>query len=463
MRSQASSLLTGRGVPLGAYTALLAERYGDRPAVHDPTPVPGSFPVDTWSFRDLERTVARFAAIQASHGVVAGQRVLVAVDNRLDVALHAFAAARIGAVPVLVNHRLTAHELAAVTEATGATAAVVDADVAERAPDDLEVLLRTTSASGAADRDTVAGAPAGLPEVPVDLDADVEATAILMTTSGTTGVPKAAALTSRGLLSTLGRLTFVPLGASLGPLRRDRDRVLACLPISHVFGFAVLLGTLSAGVPLVRRPRFDAAEVLDLIESERPNVLIAVPTMYADLEGAGAADRDLSSLQVFVSSADVLPSDRARRFQRLGGLTRVAGRGLGSAVLVDVFGMVELSGPAAVRIYPPSPVGSLPSPGFAVKLPGIELRVVDEDGQPVGRGTVGELQWRGPNVLRGYEGRDNRRHQAAEGDDPAHAPHCARRRVRTPAPTRRAGSVPVTPADCWVRGCSSSSDAARIA
>jgi HIP---CoA ligase len=66
--------------------------------------------------------------------------------------------------------------------------------------------------------------------------------------------------------------------------------------------------------------------------------------------------------------------------------------------------MVELSGPAAVRLYPPSPVGSLPAPSFAVTLPGVRLRVVDEDGQPVPRGTVGELQWSGPNVLEGYEG-----------------------------------------------------------
>ncbi len=406
MRSELTSLLAGRGIHLGAYTALLAERYGDRPAVIDPTPVPGSYPVDTWTFRDIEATVARFAAIQASHGIVADQRVLIAVDNRLDVALHVFAAARIGAIPVPVNHRLSPHELAGVAEATRASAAVVDPEVTDHLPAGLTV-LRTRSASGSADHDTVAGAPAGLPEVPVVRDRDPGATAVLLTTSGTTGVPKAAALTSRGMLSTLGRLTVAPLGADLGVLRRDRDRVLACLPLTHVMGFAVLLGSMSAGVPLVRRTRFDAAEVLDLIEETRPNVFVAVPTMFADLEAAGAADRDLSSLQVLVSSADVLPSDRARRFQRYGGIARLGGYGLGSAVLIDVFGMVELSGPAAVRIYPPSPVGSLPAPGFAVKLPGVELRVVDEDGQPVGRGVVGELQWRGDNVLEGYEGRDD--------------------------------------------------------
>ena len=206
------------------------------------------------------------------------------------------------------------------------------------------------------------------------------------------------------MLSSLGRLTIAPLGGDLGPLRRGRDKLLACLPLTYIMGFAVLLGGLCAGIPQVRRPRFHAAQVLDLIESERPNVMVAVPTMYADLEQAGAADRDLSSIQVFVSSADVLPADRARRLQRLGAAVRIGQRGIGSAIVVDIYGMVELSGAAAVRNYPPALVGRLPAPSFALTLPGVEVRAVDEDGDPVPRGTVGELQWRGPSVLRTYEG-----------------------------------------------------------
>jgi long-chain acyl-CoA synthetase len=393
-RSDLLALAKGAGVHLGALTAVLADRYGDRPALVDPARTPGIDHGDTRTFRELEDTVARFAAVHEGRGTRAGDRVLIVCDNRIDVALHAFAIARLGAVPVPVNHRLTAHEVDAVADATGAVAAVVDDEVIDRVPDRLDPL----TVRGVADRvgDVT-------PLAPRD-DLDPRDTAILLTTSGTTGVPKAASLTSRGLLSTLGRLSVAPLGADLGPLRRDRDGILACLPLTHVMGFSVLLAALAAGIPLVRRTRFDAAEVLDLIERHRPNVVVAVPTMYADLERAGAADRDLSSVQVFVSSADVLPTDRARRLQSYGALGRLGGRGFGSAVVVDTFGMVELSGPAAVRLYPPSPVGSLPAPSFAVTLPGVRLRVVDEDGQPVPRGTVGELQWSGPNVLEGYEG-----------------------------------------------------------
>lgn len=396
VRSDLLALATGSGVHLGALTAVLADRYADRPAIVDPARTPGLGHGDTRTFRELEDAVALFAAVQAAHGIGDGDRVVVVCDDRIDVALHAFAAARLGAVPVPVNHRLTAREIDAVATATGAVAAVVDDEVLDRVPERLAPL----TVGGVADR------VGSVEPVTARHDRDPTATVILLTTSGTTGVPKAAPLTSRGLLSSLGRLSVVPLGADLGPVRRGRDRIFACLPLTHVMGLSVLLTALAAGVPLVRRVRFDAEEALDLVERHRPNVVVAVPTMYADLERAGAAERDLSSVQVFVSSADVLPIDRARRLQSYGALGRVGGHGFGSATVVDAFGMVELSGPAAVRIYPPSPVGSLPAPSFAVALPGVRVRVVDADGARVRRGTVGELQWRGPNVLEGYEGHE---------------------------------------------------------
>jgi acyl-CoA synthetase (AMP-forming)/AMP-acid ligase II len=396
--SDVSALARGRGVHLGELTAVLAERYGDRPAVEDPAPTPGLAHGPVRTFRELEEAVGRIAAALERRERVGGERVMVVVDNRLDVALHAFALARLGAVPVPVNDRLTAHELAAVAEATGACAAVVDAEVRDRLPDHLELITSDDLADDLRSHPDRFRAPTA--------DRDADDVAMLLTTSGTTGLPKAAALTSRGLLASLGRLVLAPVGRARG-LRAGRDRVFAALPLTHVMGFAVLLGALSAGVPLVRRSRFVAAEVLDLLEQRRPNVVVAVPTMYADLERAGAAERDLSSVQLWVSSADAMPTDRARRFQRYGALSRVGTRGLGSAVFVDIYGMVELSGAAAVRVFPPSLVGTLPVPSFAVTLPGIEVRAVDEDGRPVPRGTVGELQWRGAGVLEGYEGRED--------------------------------------------------------
>lgn len=394
-RATMPALLRGE-VHLGALPGLLAERYGDREAVEDPGATPGLDHDTVRTFDDLEEATARLAAGHRERGRGPDERVLIVVDNRIDVALHVFALARLGAVPVPVNHRLTASEVAAVVEATGATAAVVDDELAGAVGDALDRV--TTGALGEAVRahPEARVAPPGR--------ADPGAVAVLLTTSGTTGAPKAAALSSRGLLAGLGGLAVVPLGRRRGP-RAGRDRMLASLPLTHVMGLSTLLGALCAGIPLVRRGRFHAEESLDLIEERGINHVVGVPTMFADLERAGAAQRDLSSVQVWVSSADVLPPDRARRFQRYGALVRPHGRGLGCALFIDIYGMVELSGAAAVRVYPPTLTGRPWLPSFGVRLPGMEVRAVDPEGSPVRPGRVGELQFRGGGVLRGYEGR----------------------------------------------------------
>lgn len=402
-------LALGRGVHLGEFSRVLAATYGDRVAVDDPAPTPGLHAGGPRTYTELDDHVGRLAAAhQASgHG---GQRVVIATGNRIDIALHVLALARIGAVAIPVNPRLKPHELEAVAEATGADRAVADAAPGQQPPDELlsteapelpdRVQLTTASELGewnATHRDERVDPPA---------DGDPNELAVLLTTSGTTGVPKAAALTSRGLLGGIGLLMAAPIGFD-GAFRGGRDKLLASLPLPHVMGLAATLACWCAGLPLLRRHRFDAEETLDLIESERPNAVVAVPTMYADLEAAGAADRDLSSVQLWVSAADVMPLDRARRFQRYGAAGIVRGKPFGTSAFVDIYGMVELSGAAAVRVLPPSPVGSLPAPQIAKTLPGFDVRVVDEDGTVLGAGATGEMQFRGPGVLEGYEGRED--------------------------------------------------------
>lgn len=393
MPSRPLELLRG-GVHLGRLTRVLADAYGERPAVTDPAPTPGVHPGGTRSFAEIEYAVARHAAAFAGLGL-AGRTVLVALENRIDVVIHALALSRAGAIPVPVNARLKKGEFAAVVTASGATAVVADPD----GPVLAKKVERVTT------DDLVAwfeGHPDA--ELPPSTDGDPDAVALMLTTSGTTGNPKAAALTSRGLLGGVGLLSLVPVG-NQGGFRGGRDRMLACLPLTHVMGFSTTLAAWAAGVPLLRRPTFAADEILDLIESERPNVLVGVPTMYADLEAAGAAERDLSSIQLFISAADVLPLDRARRFQRFGAAGRIAGRAVGNAAFLDIYGMVELSGAAALRVLLPTPIGTLPAPAFAVSLPGFSVRAVDGFGDPLGFGQTGELQFRGPGVLQHYEGR----------------------------------------------------------
>lgn len=401
-------LIAGRGVHLGVFPAVLAERYGDRILVDEDRGTPGLAGDGIRTAVEIEEAVARLAAAHAAAGRGEDERVLVLVANRFDSVLHALALARVGAVAVPVNPRLRANEIAAIAQASDARAVVADDEVAADLAEHEGLSGFGWSTTGTAD--ATAGLAGWLQDNPAErmgaVARDPSATTLLLTTSGTTGTPKAAALSSRGLLSALGRLIAAPVGRRTGP-RSGRDLVLAALPLTHIMGFSVALGTLCAGVPLLHRSSFDVDEILTLVERRRPNVFIGVPTMYADLETAGAADRDLGSIQLWGSAADAMPSDRARRFQRYGGAVRVGNRPLGTAVFIDIYGMVELSGAAAVRVFPPSPSSRVDLPALAVVLPGVEVRTVDEDGEPQGPGKEGELQFRGTSVLSGYEGRED--------------------------------------------------------
>jgi acyl-CoA synthetase (AMP-forming)/AMP-acid ligase II len=406
-----AALLIGRGVDLGRLTRVLAEAYGDRPALEAGAVGPGLPVRAVRSYRDLEDDVARLAAAHDALGHHRGVRVALALANRIDVLLHVFALVRAGALPLPINPRLSAEEFAEVMAASGATVIVADGEIAARiAPEGRAPGSARWCWTGVGD--VPAGASGAAIDVWLQAHPDarrlpegrvrVEDPAVLMATSGTTGHPKIAVLTSEGLLGVLGLLRAVPVGHTRG-LRAGRDVVLSALPLTHVAGLSAMLGALCAGVKAIHVERFHASEVLQRIETQRTNMFIGVPTMYADLEAEGAAARDLSSVQLWVSGADVMPPERARRFQHYGALETMFGRPLGTAAFADIYGMVELSGPAALRLYPPSS-RRRELPILSVMLPGFEARVVDEAGHPVRWGVTGALEIRGRGVLRKYEG-----------------------------------------------------------
>jgi acyl-CoA synthetase (AMP-forming)/AMP-acid ligase II len=408
-------LMAGVGLPLGELTRVLADAYGDRPAVAAESPTPG-LPHRLRTYAALDEDVARLAAAYAAASLGPAHTVAVLCANRIDVLLHVLALARIGAVPLPLNARLRPDEQAAAIFAAGAQAVIADADaiaplLAVEGASSLRVLWTGAGGPPAGDAFDLAAwldAHARERARPV-LSPDADAGAILLCTSGTTGKPKVARLTSRGLLGALGRVHALPVGLQRW-VRAGRDAVLVALPLTHVMGLGTMLGSLCAGVKVIHLEKFDAARVIDRIEHDQPNVFVGVPTMYADLENAGAAARDLSSIELWVSAADAMPPDRARRFQGYGALVRPGGVRLGTAAFADVYGMVELAGPAAVRFYPPAPRGrELPAIGMV--LPGFSARVIGADGKARRIGGSGDLQLRGKAVFAGYEGSS-----AVEGD-----------------------------------------------
>jgi acyl-CoA synthetase (AMP-forming)/AMP-acid ligase II len=350
--------------------ATLLERLA---GVHDTAPL-----VDEAGPDGAHLTYAQAAArVETAANAIAarielGDRVVVVVPNSYDAFVLCLAASRAGGIAVPVNPQMTDAEVEHVIADSAATLVLRDAD---------------ELADGARPTATSAARPSPTPD-------DVAA---IFYTSGTTGKPKGARLTHRALVAQAQSAAAYPTG-----LRRDE--AVVGLPVAHIMGFVVLLSLAMAGIPVHFLPRFRPDEALDAIESRRATMFVGVPAMYRMLLEAGAADRDLRSIRVWASGADVMPQELARTFQRFGAsVTLPTGASLGEALFVEGYGMVEVGGGVAAKVSPPG-FGS-PFGGFlGFPLPSYRFKVVGDDDREVRVGAVGELLVKGPGVLQGYHG-----------------------------------------------------------
>jgi acyl-CoA synthetase (AMP-forming)/AMP-acid ligase II len=351
-----------------------------------------------WSAVDVDRITARWCSALA-RVIAPGERVVVALPNGYEFFLACLAVCRAGGVAVPVNDKTTASELAHVLDTSGASVMV-------RTVVDLETPARLNQATGAGQRQgsaarqpgaSVECGPEDHPENgAVHWPTSSHDVAAIFFTSGTTGKPKGAELSHWGLLAGTQKLAALPTN-----LRSDE--AIVALPVSHIMGFAAYLGAAVMGMQLYVHEQFSAMAVLNSIEIRRASGFIGVPAMYRMLEEAGAAHRDLSSVRVWISGADAMPPELVRSFQSYGATAKLPflGTSVGEAAFIEGYGMVELSGGAAVKVTPPFG-GSLLSKPIGIPLPSNQLRVVDDNDRQVRIGQVGELLVKGPGVLQRY-------------------------------------------------------------
>ena len=327
--------------------------------------------VRTLTFTDAAQLVQRWSVAVHARSEP-GAPVVVAMPNGIDKFLVCLAVARAGGLPAPVNPQMSEAEIDHVIEDSGAELVVRD----------IQELQRGKGARGA-------------PIVPASPRADE--VAALFYTSGTTGRPKGAALTHKALVGQVALAAAWPFG------HRDDEMVMA-LPVAHIMGFVALMGPAMAGVPSYFLTRFSPTRVLDVIEQRRASAFIGVPAMYRTMLEVGAADRDLTSVRVWISGADVMPGELAKQFKSFGATATLPRIGpIGEATFVEGYGMVEVAGNVATKFSPPGlPLGLGDSLG--VRMPGWHFKVTDVDGKTVLPGQVGELWLRGPGVLKGYWG-----------------------------------------------------------
>jgi acyl-CoA synthetase (AMP-forming)/AMP-acid ligase II len=339
----------------------------DAAAIGDPDRVALIIGKDTIGYGQLAAAVQRCAAGLAANGVAAGSRVAVVDGGSLLSIASVLAAPRIGAAAALMNPALTTPELRALMQNAGC------ADVAV-AGDAYAARLQEAGASRvltAADLLSDSPIPAAKTAAEID-DRD----AVVLFTSGTTGLPKAVGITNRQLSARI-RGMGQPFRADLRP-----TVAMMCVPFFHVGGSLGILASLYSGNTSVVQERFDAGEWLRLVPAHRVRTAFLVPTMLQRiLDHRDFTNTDLTSLIAIAYGAAAAPGPLVRR--AMAALPHVA--------FANVFGQTETLG-AYTSLLPedhrdPNRVGSVGKP-----LPGVEVRVVDPDtGADVEAGVVGEL------------------------------------------------------------------------
>ena len=362
--------------------AVTAAKYPDQPALrlHD----------TTLTYAEFEELAGRAAGRMAGLGVGPGDRVGVMLPNILEFPVLFYGALRLGAIAVPMNPLLKGREIAHYTGDSGMVLLWVHDSVA---PEDTAQAVDGCRVERVATGllDGLAGEEAP-PYVPKE-DSD---TAVVLYTSGTTGTPKGAELTHGGLDRNVRICTEELM--TIGP----GDVTMGCLPLFHVFGLTCALNScVAAGAMLTLIPRFDPAVVLEVMARDKVTIFMGVPTMYTALASVPEAHPDaVARLRICSSGGAALPGEVLRAFEEKFGAKILEGYGLSETSPVASFNRVEMA-----------KVGSIGTP-----IPGVEFRVVGEDGTDVPVGEPGEIWIRGHNVMKGYWNRPEATAEAIDAD-----------------------------------------------
>lgn len=322
-------------------------------------------------------------------GVQKGDRVVVIMPNCPEVVIAFAGIVKCGAVVVPLLPLLQAQEIRNIVQDCRPKVVLTTSALVPKVREAVEGLssppkMFTLEESVSPDslRERVAKAPGVLPDVHIDGDDD----AALLYTAGTTGRPKGVMLTHQNLYA-----NAEATAKTARVLQLKTGRVgLGVLPFSHAFGFTMMNVAILLGDKIVLLPHFDPVKVLEAIEKHRVTHTAMVPTMIHALYHHPEADQyDTSSFFVCISGSASLPRALAEGFQRKF-----------SCIILEGYGLSE-AGPIVTATDPLKPI----KPGsVGLPLPGIEVAVVDEEGNRLPAGSVGELIVSGPNISKGYYG-----------------------------------------------------------
>ncbi|MCC8937042.1 AMP-binding protein [Bradyrhizobium sp. Arg68] len=335
------------------------------------------------TYRELDQVVGRVTEALRALGIRPGDRMMIVSENSVPLSCLLFAASRLDAWAIVVNPRLSPREIDQIKDHSGTRRVFLTADVSQEAAAHAARYEATVQDVGPLRGIAVTSLNIATVAEPVEADG-ARQVAVLIYTSGTTGTPKGVMLTHRNLLfSARGTAAFRKMTA---------DDVQYCvLPISHIVGISLLTMTLMVGATVRLVAKYDPAALVKAMADEGITILNGVPATYQRLleyrRTAGLPKLDRGKLRVISVAGAPLDIELKSRVEQELGLP-----------LLNGYGITECS-PGISGVRPDNPradhaVGTI--------MPGLEAKLVSQDGKPVADGEVGELHVRGPNVMRGY-------------------------------------------------------------
>ncbi|MBI4790652.1 MAG: long-chain-fatty-acid--CoA ligase [Chloroflexi bacterium] len=347
-----------------------------------------------YTYRQLGEQADRVAQAFVKLGIRKGDHVAVDLPNWPEFVFAYFALMRIGAAIVLVNPRYRQTELAHILRDSDSVAILLPVEfenfqylpmmqrLRAELPDLRHVIAvgeKKDSESGVLYFDELMAHASDkpVPEANIDPAQDL---AFLMYTSGTTGKPKGAMVTHANFVRTT-EVAVEPFGIT------DADVFLVLVPVTHIIGLFCLNSAFFNRAKVILLDVFKAEPVAQLIEREKVTAQYAVPTVFT-LELAQADRYDISSLRTGLIAGASVPAELLRRLVAL------------NIQVHPQYGMTETSGGLTTTSVDDNLVDRTETVGRA--LPGVEIKLVDDNRRPVPEAQVGEIAVKSQGLMKGY-------------------------------------------------------------
>ncbi|QPC99524.1 fatty acid--CoA ligase [Qipengyuania soli] len=341
---------------------------------------------DAITFGELEVRSRQIVSMLASHGVGKGDRIAWLGKNARHYFELFYSAARVGAVMVPIGWRLAPPEIAYILGDTGAKVLFIDEGFDELAakacgqmdspPEIIDTpTAKAQIAAASADEFTPAGRDDAI---------------LQLYTSGTTGNPKGAVLTNGNLFS-----LRLPAEEAAQPWSSwDEDEaILICMPCAHIGGTGLGIMAMAAGIRGIVQAEFSPEGVLDGFEQGITRLFIVPAALQMVVQHPRAKTTDMSGVKYVMYGAAPIPLD----------LLREAVKTIPAAGFLQCYGMTETTG--TIAMLPPDDhdlEGNQRMRSAGKAVPGAELKVVDENGDELPLGEVGELICKSPSNMAGY-------------------------------------------------------------